>query len=97
MYNPNEVLIGWTTIDHSTSMLDSENVRFEKGLIANAIEEIKSGGCKGITKCAIIHPQDAVDMGSPVDKNVSMEDFLAEPCVYGVSIYKTWNNRVVFE
>lgn len=59
-------------------------------------EDIRNQKAESI--CYLFYPGDKPHMGNPVNKNVSREDYLNKPNIYGICIYKqAWSGKVQFE
>lgn len=96
-YNGDMVHIFWTTLDTSTSMLDPDNVIHKVGFIKDAIDTVMGGPSKGVIPCALFYPKDVKEFGSPVNPEVSFEEFCQDPCKYGVSLFKSPTRTYSFD
>lgn len=63
--------------------------------VDEVIEKIRASS--EISDCYLFLPSDKPNVGRPIEPSVSREEYLKNPAVYGVAIYKGWRGNVTFE
>lgn len=75
--------------------IDIEKMKLSRSMTLDEIVNyIKNSDDKN--KVILVYPKDVPSRGIPIDPDVSREMFDSKPNVYGVAIYKNWNNMVIF-
>lgn len=47
--------------------------------------------------CYLTLPSNFPDRGSPIKPEVSEKEYLTNPAKYGLAIYRSWTNMIVYE
>lgn len=47
--------------------------------------------------CYLTLPSNFPDKGIPINPKVAKNEYLANPAKYGIAIYRSWNNKIVYE
>lgn len=47
--------------------------------------------------CYLTLPSNFPGKGNPINPKVSENEYLKNPAKYGIAIYRSWNNKIVYE
>ena len=50
-----------------------------------------------LSACYLTLPSNFPGRGSPIKPEVSEEEYLTDPAKYGLAIYRSWTNTIVYE